>query len=255
MKDHHRDAIGNALLTSEPLYKQVKNNIIRTLTAGEWKSGEMIPSESRLAERYGVGISTVRAAISELATARILVRKQGKGTFVSPHNEQRNIYQFFHVVKNDGARELPVSELVALKKGKPENRVADLLRLPRASRESEVFKIRNILRVSGKPVVVSDVMIPASLFRGLSETIIRESGTTLYGTYQSRFGINIVRTAEELRAVKADTGVARVFGIPAGDPILEVNRVAYTFKDVPIEVRRSWVNTADFHYLIDQGGE
>lgn len=255
MKDNHRDTLGNALLESEPLYKQVKNNMIRSLTAGEWRPGEMIPSESKLAERYGVGISTIRAAISELAAAKVLARKQGKGTFVSPHTGQRSLYQFFHVVKNDGVKELPVSELVSLKKGPPENRVADLLQLPRSSRESEVFKMRNILRVSGRPVVVSDVMIPATLFRGLNETIIRESGSTLYAVYQSRYGINIIRTVEELRAVKADAGVAKVFGIPAGDPVLEVNRLAYTFNNVPIEVRRSWVNTTDFHYLIDQGGE
>ena len=255
MKEARGHALSNALLASEPLYKQVEDSIIRSLSEGEWKAGEMIPSESKLAERYGVGISTIRAAIGELAAARVLARKQGKGTFVSPHNDQRNVYQFFHVVKNDGVRELPVSELLSLRKGRPDDRVADLLRLPRSSRESEVFKIRNVLRVSGRPVVVSDVNIPASLFKGLNETTITEGGNTLYAVYQSRYGINVVRTVEELRAVKAEASVARILGVKAGDPILEVRRIAYTFRNIPIEVRRSCVDTTDFHYLIDQGGE
>lgn len=252
---NEQDVLGDALLRSEPLYKQVKKNIIRSLTDGEWKPGEMIPSEAKLAERYGVGISTVRMAIGELAAARVLARKQGKGTFVSPHNEQRSIYQFFHVVRNDGVKQLPVSELVSLKKGRAENGVADTLRLPRSTAKADVYKIRNILRVAGEKVVVSDVVIPCALFPGLNEEILRSGGSTLYAVYQSRYGINIVRTKEELRAVKADAETARIFSIAEGDPVLEVTRVAYTFNDVPVEVRHSRVVTNDFHYLIGhQGG-
>lgn len=252
MKQRHETLV-DPLSGSDPLYKQVKARIIESLTADEWKPGAMIPSETKLAERYGVGISTIRAAIGELVVARVLLRKQGKGTFVSPHTDQRSIYQFFHVVKNDGVKELPISELVWLKRGKPEDRVADLLRLPRAS--NEVFKIRNILRVSDRPIVVSDITIPAALFRGLTESTIKEGGKTLYALYQSKYGINIISTAEELRAVKAESGIAKLLGLPVGTPVLEVSRVAYTFGKTPVEVRRGYVNTSDFHYFIAQGEE
>lgn len=250
-----RETLIDPLLGSDPLYKQVKNRIIESLTSDEWKPGAMIPSETKLAERYGVGVSTIRMAIGELVAARVLVRKQGKGTFVSPHTDQRSIYQFFRVVKNDGVKELPVSQLVWLKKGKPEDEIADLLRLPRALSGSDVFKIRNILRVSGRSIVVSDVTIPAALFPGLTESIIKEGGKTLYALYQTRYGINIISTTEELRAVKAEAGIAKLLGVPAGAPVLGVSRIAYTFGKTPVEARRSWVNTTDFHYLITQGGE
>lgn len=242
-----------ALLTPAPLYKQVKNEIIRSLAQGGWKPGEMLPSEPKLAARYGVGISTVRAAIGELVAGRVLARRQGKGTFVSLHDERRSVYQFFHVVRNDGVKELPVSELVALKKARPDDDSADLLQLPRKAPAAEVFKLRNILRVAGTPVVVSDIVIPAALFPGLSETVIRKGGNTLYAVYQTRFGVNIIRTVEQLRAVKADATVARILGLPAGDPVLEVRRVAYTFNNVPVEVRRSWIETRNSHYLLDVG--
>lgn len=250
-----RERLVDPLLGSDPLYKQVKNRIIESLTVDEWKPGAMIPSETKLAERYGVGISTIRAAIGELVAARVLVRKQGKGTFVSPHTDQRSIYQFFHVVKNSGVKELPISELVWLKKGKAEDRVADLLRLPRALSGSDVFKIRNILRASNRPIVVSDITIPAALFRGLTESTIKDGGKTLYALYQSKYGINIISTTEELRAVKAEAGIAKLLRLPAGTPVIEVNRVAFTFGKVPVEVRRGWVNTSDFHYFIAQGEE
>lgn len=248
-----QDALRAALLTPDPLYKQVKNQIIRSLTEGEWQPGKMIPSEPKLAARYGVGISTIRAAIGELVAARVLARKQGKGTFVSLHNDRRSVYQFFHVVRNDGIKELPVSELIWLKKAKADGEIADLLQLPRKAHSAEVFKLRNVLRISGTPIVVSDIVIPAALFPRLNETVIREGGDTLYAVYQTRFGINIVRTVEQLRAVKADAASARILGLAAGAPVLEVRRIAYTFNNVPVEVRRSRVHTEHYHYLLDQG--
>lgn len=248
------EMLRGALLAPDPLYRQVKNEIIRTLAKGEWKPGEMIPSEPKLAARYGVGIATIRAAIGELVVAKVLARKQGKGTFVSLHDERRSVYQFFHVVRDDGAKELPVSELVSLKKARADGEIADLLRLPRKPRALEVFKLRNVLRVSGAPAVVSDIVIPAALFPGLNEHIIRKGGETLYAVFQRHFGINIIRAVEQLRAVKADAVAARIFGLTSDDPVLEVRRIAYTFNDVPVEVRRSRVETKNFYYLLDQGG-
>lgn len=248
-----REALQGALLGPDPLYKQVKHQLVRSLAEGEWKPGEMLPSEPRLAARFDVGISTIRAAIGELVAAKILARRQGKGTFVPLHDDRLSIYQFFHVVRNDGVKELPVSELLSLRRAKADDEVADLLRLPRSAGSTRVFKLRNVLRVSGTPVVLSDVVIPAALFPGLNETVVREGGTTLYAVYQSRFGISIIRTVEQLRAVNADPVAARVFGLRAGAPILEVRRIAHTFDDVPVEVRRSRVDTRQFHYLLDLG--
>lgn len=248
-----RKLLHGAILTSDPLYKYVKNQIIRSLTGGEWRPGDMLPSESKLAERYSVGISTIRAAIGELVSAGVLVRRQGKGTFVSVHGEQRSVYQFFHVVRNNGEKELPVSELIMFKKVQADDDVADLLQLPRANRKPEVYKLRNVLRVAGTPVVVSDIVVPTTMFPGLSQEVLREGGRTLYAVYQQHFGINIVRTVEQIRATRSDSVPARIFGIKTGEPVLEVRRIAYTFNDVPVEVRRSQVDTRHYHYRIDQG--
>lgn len=247
-------AMHAALLLSEPLYKQVKNQLVRSLAQGEWKPGEMLPSEQKLSARYGVGISTIRAAIGQLAAAKILARKQGKGTFVSLQDERRNIYQFFHVVRSDGVKELPVSELLAFKKAKADNHSADLLQLPRTARGTDVFKLRNVLRVAGVPVVLSDITIPCALFPGLNEKLLREGGATLYAVYQTHFGVNIVRSMEQLRAVRADSADAAALGLAPDEPVLEIQRVAYTFNDAPVEVRRSRVNTRNYFYLFDQGG-
>lgn len=243
-----------ALLTPDPLYRQVRNALVDSLTSGEWKPGEIIPSERVLAERYGVGIATLRAAIGELCAVKVLARKQGKGTFVCLQDERRSIYQFFHVVRNDGVKELPVSELLLFKKSRADADVAQALNLPRRPSGLDVYKLRNVLKVAGTPVVVSDIVIPIAMFPGLTEKIIRTGGVTLYAVYQSKFRINIIRTSEELRAVKVDSATARILGLPEGDPVLEVRRVAYTFNDVPVEIRRSRVETKNYYYSLDDGG-
>jgi len=242
-----------ALLAEDPLYKHVRNRIVQSLTEGEWKPGDKLPSEPELAARYHVGISTIRAAIGELAAAGIVVRRQGKGTFVGVHGEQRSVYRFFHVVRNDGREDLPVSELILYKKARAAADVAEVLELPRTRLKSEVYKLRNVLRVRGIPVVVSNIVLPASMFRGLSEELLREGGRTLYAVYQQHFGVNIIRTVEQLRSARADSIAARTFRIEAGEPVLAVRRVAYTFNRRPVEVRHSQIDTRNYHYRIEQG--
>ena len=77
----------------QPLYQQIKDRLMKGMQAGEWKAGEMIPSETELAARYKVSQGTVRKAIDELATENLLVRRQGKGTFVATHAEETTRYQ------------------------------------------------------------------------------------------------------------------------------------------------------------------
>ena len=72
-----------------PLYQQIKGLVLQSLQAGEWKPGDTIPSEFELAARYKVSQGTVRKAIDELAKDHLLVRRQGKGTFVATHAEQQ----------------------------------------------------------------------------------------------------------------------------------------------------------------------
>ena len=243
-----------ALHAPEPLHRQVREQIISSLAQGEWKPGDVLPNESKLADRYGVSISTIRAAIGHLVAARVLARKQGVGTFVSLHGERRSIYQFFHVVRNDGVQALPVSEVLFLKRGQADDAIADLLQLPRKASAAQVYKIRNVLKVEGVPVVLSDITVPCALLPGLTEATLARGGPTLYAVYQTHFGLNIVRTVEHLRAARTDAAAARAFGITTDDPVLTIERMAYTFNNVPVEVRRSRIDTRNYFYLYDQAG-
>jgi GntR family transcriptional regulator len=237
-----------------PLYKHVKNRIVDALRQGEWKPGELLPSEAKLAALFDVGISTVRAAVGELSHAGLVVRRQGKGTFVALHDE-RSVYRFFNVVRDGGAKELPVSHLVGLSRALADDATADLLRLPRAPKRHEVYRIRNVLKIGETPVVVSDVQVPAALMPGLTAELLREGGRTLYAAFQRHFGVTIVKISEQLKAGVADAIAAKHLDLEPGDPVLEVRRVAYSFERRPVEVRRSQIDTRFTHYSFEQGDD
>ncbi len=88
--------------TFSPLYRQIKALILQALEAGEWRPGQAIPSEQELAARFSVSQGTVRKAIDEMAADNLLVRKQGKGTFVASHNDPRALFRFLRLVPVDG---------------------------------------------------------------------------------------------------------------------------------------------------------
>jgi GntR family transcriptional regulator len=228
-----------------PLYREVKRQLMEALSGGEWKPGEAIPAERRLAERYGISIGTVRKAIDELVAENILIRQQGRGTFVASHNRDRLLFYFFHVVPHNGAKEYPVVRLLAFGKAKADKLASDKLGVAIGD---PVYKIRNLLALSGDPVIVDDITVPAARFPGLTERAFRDRPSTIYNLYQEAFGVSVVRTVERLRATLADAEIAPLLHLAQGAPLLQIGRVALTYGDVPVELRVSHVNTARHEY-------
>lgn len=228
-----------------PLYKEVKRKITESVRNGEWKPGDAIPSEKKLCERFGVSMGTIRKAVDELSAEGFLIRQQGRGTFVAAHSQDRYLFSFFHIVRQDGHKEYPKVDLVEFQKVKAEAYAAAMLRIEPGSR---LFRFVNTLQLSGETVLVDEIFLPDNLFPKLTEKRLRERPATLYQFYQEAFGVTVIRTVERLRAVKADAFKARLLGVKAGDPLLEVIRVALSFKDQPVELRRSYVDTRSHEY-------
>jgi len=231
-----------------PLYKELERRMREALAAGEWKPGEAIPAERRLAERYGVSIGTVRKAIDELVASNILIRQQGRGTFVATHDRDRLLFHFFHIAPIDRPKQYPDVRLLAFARGRAGRAHADALRIPAGD---TVIRVRNVLSLSGQPVIVDDLTLPAARFPGLTQAQFASRPSTIYNLYQDAFGIFVVRTSERLRAVLADTEAAALLGIARGAPLLTIRRVALSYNDEPVELRVSRVNTAAHEYYAD----
>ncbi|HVL59359.1 MAG TPA: GntR family transcriptional regulator [Burkholderiaceae bacterium] len=234
-----------AYLSRGPIYKEVKRRITDALAAGEWKPGEAIPAEPRLAQRYGISIGTLRKAIDELVAENALVRQQGRGTFVASHGREGMRFLFFNIVRHDGVREYPDVRLQRFRRERAADEVAPrLLVAPRAP----VIAFRNTLWLGGAPIGVDDITVPAQLFEGLTQRRLQQRDNTIYHLYEHGFGVSVVRTAETVRAQAAPHDVAELLRLPAGAPVLQVRRIAYTLHERPVEYRVSWVNTAEHEY-------
>ena len=241
-------APGIPLATS--LYREIAARMKDALAEGEWKPGEAIPSERRLSGRFGVSIGTVRKAIDDLVAGNLLIRQQGRGTFVASHNRDRMLFYFFHIVPDQGAKEYPEVRLVSFARGKADRHEAELLRIAVGD---AVFRIRNLLRLRGDPVIVDDLTLPAARFTGLTDKQFANRPSTIYNLYQDAFGLSVVTTRERLRATLADAQTAELLRVSAGAPLLSIRRVALSYNDDPIELRRSLVDTSEHEYWADIG--
>ena len=202
--------------------------------------------ETELAAALGISIGTLRHAVDELVAERILVRRQGRGTFVATHTTERFVFQFFHVERSDGVRDAPQVELLSFERGRLDD--ADAEALGRRAGDAAIV-VENRLALQGRPVVYDRITLPAVLYRGLTEKRLRERPSTIYHLYQTAFGITVVRATERVRAVAADRTAARVLGVAQGNPVLQVRRTALTFHDKPVEYRVSTVTTAQHDYV------
>ncbi len=238
--------------SDQPLYEQVRARLIEGISAGEWPPGTAIPAERELAQGFGVAIGTIRKAVDSLVAERALVRRQGKGTFVTQHDGGRLMFHFFHIVGRDGTKAYPEVRTLAFRRELAS--AAEALALGIAAHD-KVIRIRNVLSLRGQPSIVDDITLPAQLFPGLSEKIFLARGNTIYHLYQSRYGINVLRTDERLRAILADAQLASLLQVAPGAPVLEIRRVALTFRDRPVELRISRVNTErlDYHNTLGKG--
>ena len=233
-----------------PLYKDVKRQLTDALTRGEWKPGAAIPAERRLSERFSISVGTVRKAIDELVAENILIRQQGRGTFVASHNREREVFYFFHVVPQRGPKQYPDVQLQAFGRGTADRMIAEALAIAPGD---AIIRIRNVLRIDAVPIIVDDIALPALRFAGLTERQFRERRSTIYNLYQEAFGISVVKTSERVRATPADTASAALLDMASAAPLLQIRRVALTYRDAPVEYRVSLVNTERHEYWAEIG--
>jgi GntR family transcriptional regulator len=229
-----------------PLYREVKHKLMESLRHGEWKPGEIIPAEKRLCERFGVSVGTLRKAVDELTSENILIRHQGRGTFVASHSQDRYMFGFFHIFAHDGRKEYPKVEFISLTKDKADADSAARLGLKKGAK---LIRIVNRLSLGGRPVIIDDILLPENFFSGMTEAQVRERRTTLYQLYQDSFGIGVLRTEERLQACGASANAAQLLDIPQGTPLLHVIRRALSFRDEVVELRHSYVITDGHEYF------
>jgi len=229
-----------------PLYLQIKTLLEKSLEAREWRPGEAIPSEIELAGRFGVAQGTVRKAIEALADDHLVVRRQGKGTYVATHTEeQASRFRFLRIRRSDGEAENPVSQLLDVRRSKASAEAAKLLDLRPGD---GVIVLRRVLESGGMPTIFDEITLPGVLFRGLTKAKYDAYHGSMYGFFETQFGVRMLKAREKLRAVAADAAAAQVLRVAVGSPLLAVDRVTFTYGDRPVELRRGLCSTRQHYY-------
>ena len=230
---------------SIPLYMQIKEMFVANISGGRWSPGDVIPSEIQLAQDLGVSQGTVRKAITELVENNVLTRRQGRGTFVAFHDRERALFHFFHIVDNKGRKVLPESTTLSCRRKRASRAESSKLNLEAGS---SVVSIERIRKFDNQPTMLETITLPSDPFAELSDVGACDLPNMLYELYEKKFGITIHNAEEQLRAVAASEREASLLGLQAGAPLLEIERIANTLDNTPVELRISRCITSKHHY-------
>lgn len=248
-RDNNRPA-SRSSLTFSPLYRQIKELMIKSLEEGEWRPGDAIPSEAELAIRFNVSQGTARKAIDEMAAENLLVRRQGKGTFVATHSDPRSFFRFLRLVPDSGELTNQHSEPLSCREEGASPEASAILNIDPGD---PVIMVERLLSFDGVPVVVDEICLLAELFQGLTLERMKAYERSLYSLFETAFGVRMIRAEERLRAVAADERTAGLLQADIGAPLLLVERVTYTYGNKPVEWRRGYYCTRHHYYLNELG--
>ncbi|MGQ5523652.1 GntR family transcriptional regulator [Chitinimonas sp. PSY-7] len=212
----------------QPLYIQVRDRIVLAIEQGEWDSGEALPSEFELADRFGVSQGTVRKGLDRLAAEGVLVRRQGMGTYIADVADD-----WGHVELPGLMRPLDTSlELLACARSNAGEEAATALGLRRGA---VLMAVKRLVRVAGEPFALIENFVAAERFEGLDARRIKQANCNLRTVWWREFGLRVISAPPQFRAGMAGREEARLLGVEADSPLLEVTRTAGSLDGEPVE--------------------
>ncbi|MCP4317301.1 MAG: GntR family transcriptional regulator [Hyphomicrobiales bacterium] len=232
----------------KPLYAQVKDQLIRRLVNGTWQPGMNIPSEQELARQLSVSQGTVRKALDAMTAENLLVRRQGRGTFVAEPEDSRILFQFFRLTADDGPDNdaFPQSRLLRWSQESATEVEAEALAI---KSKSPVWRIERVRQIGGSSTIAETICIPTITYPGFED--LTEIPNNIYQLYSSRWGITIAKADEQLKAILCDAGDSATLGCDVGEPLLLITRIARDLESNPVELRCSRCLTNDMHYAVN----
>ncbi len=222
---------------SEPLYARLKIALRQMIAAG-MKPGDQLPTEIQLCETYGVSRITVREAMQVLEAEGVLVRRQGKGTFVADPRV-REPAAYFGSFKNEfGAHDKDgVGEIISCEVLQADLRIANRLNV---AVDTPVYRIRSKRLNDGQPVCYQVSYIPKTL---LHEAVADGfEPRSLYWRLERALGDTIEEAQEAVDVVEADRYRAKHLAVKLKTPLLLIERVVYSRAGIAVEYSRSFYN-------------
>lgn len=215
----------------KPLYAQVREQLMARVRGGEWRAGESLPNEYVLSTEFAVSIGTIRRAVADLETSGVLVRKQGRGTYVSGQGTAALQEKFCSLRTPAGARLAPAFELISLTRRPAGPHEQSALGL---ADTQGVFEIVQRLESAGVPIGIERSVFPALSLPRLETQL--HFGQHLYPVLAD-YGLLVTRVDDTIGIEPADAALAGQLACEVDLPLLAVTRLAFTLDGVPIELR------------------
>jgi GntR family transcriptional regulator len=204
--------------SSQPLYRQLAQRIEDAIRSGRLKPGDRVDSESVLSDRFAVSRITVRLAIDDLVRRQIVVRKQGKGTFVTPQTVRHDLRQLHGLLGSLFSQaETASARLLRYELAQAPRDVTDALGL---RPDQQAFCVDRLYLVDGRPVALAQGwLVPevAALPRATAELISTED-------MMRAAGIRIASSQVSIRAEAAGATAGRLLSLSPRAPALVLRR-------------------------------
>jgi GntR family transcriptional regulator len=234
------------MVLNQALYTRVMGLLEDKIKSGEYPVGSRIPSERELSELYGVSRITIRQALLGLERQNLLVRRQGKGTFVAHPRIESSLLGYFKFSKALHVQGLLISTKVIeqeVEVAPPD--VAEELELgPR----EKVLRLVRIRVVEGDPFALETTYLPLSRLPGV-ETI-KLNSRSLYEVLETEFAVHPARARETLRPVRLTKAQADVLEVEP-DCALLISRTTSDVSGAPFEVARALISGERCSLLVE----
>jgi len=215
----------------DPLYLQIKDQLLAEITAGRYRAHQRLPSERELATRYRVSRMTVRQALLELVHDGIIYTRVGKGTFVAePKIDQqlRALTGFSQDVRARGSE--PASRVLEVRVAPATPDVAAALRiLP----DAEVIVLSRVRLANGLPLAVETAYLPFARFPDLLHCDFTTE--SLYDVLENDYGLLLTRAEQSIEAALAGARELELLELTPPAAVLKMQRLTLTDDGVPIE--------------------
>jgi GntR family transcriptional regulator len=232
----------------EPLYRQLALHIEDAIRSGRVKVGDRLDSESELSHRFAVSRITVRQAIEELVHQQIVVRKQGKGTFVTQPTVKHDLRRLHGLLGSLFSQaDAASTKLLRYDLVRPPREVADALGLRFGQ---QALCLDRLYQIGGRPVVLAQGwLVPeiAALPRAKAELLSTED-------MMRDAGIHITSSQVSIRAEAAGATAGRLLKLSARTPVLVLRRKAVGTDGQTKETNRVWF-CSDAYELVCAAGD
>jgi DNA-binding GntR family transcriptional regulator len=231
-----------------PLYHQIQHLIRHRIVKGEYTPGSQIPSENELCRELDVSRVTLRVALRELVRDRWLVKRQGKGTFVSSAPPKPLVpvkYSGFLDELQERVRKLKIAAVDM----QPVAASAELIARLRLRDGAQVMRIRRLRHLDDEPFSFTINYLPLDIGARIREKDLHS--VPLLRILQNDLKIAIVHAHETIEAAPADPEVAQQLGVPVLHPVLHMKRVMFTTGDRPFALVKTYYRADKYHYSVN----